>query len=325
MDRYLKKSIAVFSGWRQDSTVIFSRETVVTTLRTILVSWGRHLLLVLYIWPVLAVASEEVRIIKPQSQEDASHHYFSQLLQMALNKNVSGYSHAEVRHTPFVLEQGRAEQALKAGQHIDVYWMGTSLKRENELIAIRIPLLKGLLGYRGLIIRENERGFYKARVNWLRLNHRSVCQGMHWPDSDILERGGFRVIRSARFKSMFAMLENYRCDMFPRGIHEGPAETVAYQWQSEALGWFDQYLIYYPFPMYFFTSKETPLLAQRIKEGLELMIDDDSFTRYMENHPVTQHLFPLSQWADRVEVKLLNPELPVDTDITDTRYWIVPQ
>lgn len=284
-----------------------------------------YLLIMLMLCSAQAFSAEAVRIIKPQSQTDASHHYFSQLLQMALDKNQSEYVHAIVRHTPFVLEQGRAEQALKAGQHIDVYWMGTSLNREQELIAIRVPLLKGLLGYRGLIIRESDRSFYEARVNWLRLNHRSLCQGMHWPDSDILERGGFRVVRSARFNSMFAMLENYRCDMFPRGIHEGPAETVAYQKQSEELGWFDQYLIYYPFPMYFFTSKDNPMLAKRIKEGLELMISDGSFTEYMKSHEVTRHLFPVSQWADRVQVKLLNPELPVDTDITDTRYWVVPQ
>lgn len=285
-------------------------------------AWLLPLLLIL---SLESFASDVVRIIRPQSEQDASHHYFSALLQQALDKTQSEYGHAIVRPTPLVLEQGRAEQALKAGQHIDVYWMGTSLEREQNLAPIRIPLLKGLLGYRGLIIRESERLFFANKTNWLRLNLRSICQGMHWPDSDILERGGFRVIRSARFKSMFAMLENYRCDMFPRGIHEGPAEVLANKQASDKLGWFDQYLIYYPFPMYFFTKKDNIVLADRIAKGLEMMIDDGSFDLFMQQHPVTKHLFPLSQWTERVEVKLLNIALPADTDITDSRYWVVPE
>ncbi len=283
------------------------------------------LLPLLLIFTLESFAQEIVRIIRPQSEEDASHHYFSALLQQALDKTAAEYGSAQAQPTPFVLEQGRAEQALKAGQHIDVYWMGTSLEREQELAAIRIPLLKGLLGYRGLIIRESERLFFSKRVNWLRLNLRSICQGMHWPDSDILESGGFRVIRSARFKSMFAMLENFRCDMFPRGIHEGPAEVSAHSQNSDKLGWFDQYLIYYPFPMYFFTKKDNVVLTDRIAKGLEMMIDDGSFMTFMQQHPVTQHLFPLAQWPERVEVKLLNTQLPADTDITDRRYWVVPE
>ncbi len=283
------------------------------------------LLPLLLIFTLESFAADVVRIIRPQSEQDASHHYFSALLQLALDKTQVEYGHAIARPTPFVLEQGRAEQALKSGQHIDIYWMGTSLDREQKLSPIRIPLLKGLLGYRGLIIRESERDFFANKTNWLRLNLRSICQGMHWPDSDILERGGFRVIRSARFKSMFAMLENYRCDMFPRGIHEGPAEVTAHKKASDKLGWFDQYLIYYPFPMYFFTKKDNIVLADRITKGLEMMIDDGSFTQFMQQHPVTEHLFPLSQWTERVKVKLLNTELPADTDITDGRYWVVPE
>lgn len=269
-------------------------------------------------------ATNIVRIVPPQSEQDASHSYFSELLQLALDKTQTIYGQAVVQPVSFVLEQGRAEKALGSGQHIDVYWMGTSLKREQQLTPIRIPLLKGLLGYRGLIIRESDRSSFTHKTNWLSLTRSTICQGMHWPDSDILEHSGFRVIRSARFKSMFAMLENNRCDMFPRGIHEGPAEVSANRQTSSKLGWFDKYLIYYPFPMYFFTQKDNLILASRITQGLEMMISDGSFTLFMQQHPVSRHLFPLSQWTHRVMLDLINPDLPLYTDITNKRYWVVP-
>lgn len=268
---------------------------------------------------------EVVRIIEPQSEQDASHHYFAQLLQISLDHTEKKYGQAYVETTGYVLEQGRAERALTFGQHIDVYWMGTSLQREQSLKAIRIPLLKGLLGYRGLIIREHDRPYYQDADNWEQLTRHPACQGMHWPDSDVLQKGAFRVVRSARYTAMFSMLANHRCDIFPRGIHEGPGEVMAYSKDSEVLGWFDDWLIYYPFPMYFFTNKDSVHLAERIAEGLELMIDDGSFEQFMKQHPVTQHLFPLDQWSDRVQIKLANPELPKDTPVTNTRYWLVPE
>ena len=53
----------------------------------------------------------------------------------------------------------------------------------------------------------------------------SACQGMHWPDSDILEQAGFKVMRAVKFESMYEMLLAGRCDYFPRSVAEGYAEV----------------------------------------------------------------------------------------------------
>lgn len=268
---------------------------------------------------------EQVRIIPPQSQTDASHHYFHHLLQNALNSTAPDYGAAEVVYAPHVMEQGRAVESLNEGKWIDVYWMGTSIEREKKLTAVRIPLVKGLLGYRGYIITARlKRSFDVVSDHASVLKNLAACQGMHWPDSDILEEGGFKVVRSARYDTMFAMLKRNRCDIFPRGVHEGPAEVAEQQSQGAGLSWEDRSLIYYPFPMYFFTSRANTALAERIRLGLERMIDDGSFDDFMRAHPVTQHLFPLEQWPGKVAIRLTNPELPPDTDYLNPRYWVVP-
>ncbi|WP_140054522.1 amino acid ABC transporter substrate-binding protein [Oceanospirillum sanctuarii] len=277
--------------------------------------------------PVFAMTGEpqQIRIIPPQSKADASHHYFQQLLERALQLTEVRYGAAEVVFAPHVIEQGRAVENLNEGKWIDVYWMGTSIEREKDLNAIRIPLVKGLLGYRGFIMTARlQRSFDVVSDRASVLKSLSACQGMHWPDSDILEQGGFKVVRSARYDTLFAMLKRNRCDIFPRGVHEGPAEVANQVGQGAGISWEDNALIYYPFPMYFFTSRSNPELAERIREGLERMIDDGSFEEFMRHHEVTQHLFPLEQWPGKVSVRLTNPELPADTDYLNPRYWVVP-
>ncbi len=54
------------------------------------------------------------------------------------------------------MQQGRAILSLMQGEHVDVVWTMTSRKREKQLLPIRIPLLKGLQGYRIFIINEND-------------------------------------------------------------------------------------------------------------------------------------------------------------------------
>ncbi|MDX1398370.1 MAG: hypothetical protein R3204_07575 [Oceanospirillum sp.] len=267
----------------------------------------------------------QVRIIPPQSQSDASHHYFQQLLEQALQRTEVEFGAAEVVFAPHIIEQGRAVENLNHGKWIDVYWMGTSVSRESDLTAIRIPLVKGLLGYRGFIMTSRlQRSFEMISDPGPMLKTLSACQGMHWPDSDILEQGGFKVVRSAKYQTLFEMLKRNRCDIFPRGVHEGPAEVDRQKRKGAGVSWLDSNLIYYPFPMYFFTSHSNKALAERIRTGLELMIDDGSFETFMRHHPVTRHLFPLEQWPGKVAIRLTNPELPADTDYLNPRYWVVP-
>lgn len=290
--------------------------------------WVRALpLLLINLLPVSvgAVDLQQVRIIPPQSRSDASHHYFQHLLERALELTEVKYGPADVAFAPHVIEQGRAVENLNEGKWIDVYWMGTSIEREKSLTPIRIPLVKGLLGYRGFIMTARlQHSFDVVGDPASVLKSFSACQGMHWPDSDILEQGGFKVVRSARYDTLFSMLKRNRCDIFPRGVHEGPAEVAKQLTQSAGLNWVDHSLIYYPFPMYFFTSRSNSQLAERIREGLERMIDDGSFEDFMRHHEVTRHLFPLEQWPGKVAIRLANPELPADTDYLNSRYWVVP-
>ncbi|WP_415894062.1 hypothetical protein ACMXYN_06740 [Neptuniibacter sp. PT8_73] len=273
--------------------------------------------------PAHANQISQIKTIAPQSSYDVSHHYFVTLLQNVLETTADKYGHSQVVYSS-QMEQGRALYELTKGSKLDVYWAGTSISRERTLIPIRIPLLKGLLGFRASIIRAEDEEKFRAITSIEQLRELTACQGAHWPDSDILENAGMVVRRNPVYENMFQELAEGRCDFFPRGIHEGAGEVTARLAVYPNLTLFTDVVIYYPFPMYFFVSAKNPELAERLTTGLEKSIDDGTLEHHLQTHPVTSRLFPMDQWKDTQIFILDNPLLPRDTPIQDHRYWVKP-
>jgi hypothetical protein len=266
-------------------------------------------------------ASQVIRTTPPQSEFDISHSYFIGLLQLAIDKTENDYEPTQIKFSS-VLQQGRAFVELENNRNIDVYWSGTSIKREHRTSAIRVPLVKGMLGIRQFIIPKSKEIEFSF-VNTLDdLKKFVACQGAHWPDSDILEQAGLKVIKNPIYEGIFKQLSAGRCDYFPRGVHEGKSEVLARQSEYPNLKWYSELILYYPFPMYFFVSKDNYSLKLRIEKGLKMAVDDGSFEQFMRSHSVTAGLFPLSQWLEVRTIEIDNIQLPKNTERQDSRYWL---
>jgi len=262
-----------------------------------------------------------VRVLAAQSREDVSHGYFIELLTLTLIKSSPKYPTKAVQ----VLGEGEITHGrtlrLLSDNVIDVFWSGTNTQREQDLLPVRIPLFKGLLGYRVLLIhKSNHEKFIGIREKGLQ--SLIACQGEHWPDSDILEDNNFQVARVVRFDSMFKMLNQNRCDYFPRSIFEGYAELISAQQLYPDLMMFDDVILRYNFPMYYFVSLENPELAKQIEYGFKQANADGSLQKLMARHVVTKQLYPLSQWRDKHYIHLINNDLPPLTPINDSKLWI---
>lgn len=260
-----------------------------------------------------------VRMRGQQSSEDLSHGYFIGLMKLALAKTAGEYGPGRVEVIRYNAPQRRALVDLMVGEGLDVDWAGTNQKREESLRPIRIPLVGGLLGYRAPVIhRDSLEAFRKIRsIRMLGLY--TAVQGTHWPDADIMEDAGLKVLRVPEFGRMYKLLRRHRVDYFPRGLNEVYAEKKALA--SSELLVFDSLLIAYPLPMYFFTSKSNERLAQRIEKGLRAAIKDGSFLEYMRTHPATSPMFPLSKYADSIILRIPNDDLSDETPFEDGALW----
>ncbi len=240
-----------------------------------------------------------IRTIAPQSENDTSHQYFINIIQLAIDKSTEKYGEAQLVLSPYPMTQARWFRLLEDSTYLDIIWSGANKERQDSYLEIPIDLLGGILGVRALIIRKEDRLKFKAIKSLQKLKTLTACQAEHWPDASILKDAGLTLLTVNKFDTNFIMLTKGQCDYFPRGIHEGYSEIERYHvLLGDNLTLFDDFLIVYPFNMLFFVDKGNPLLAKRIEHGLKMAIGDGSFVKMLQQDPITSHLFPLERWAE---------------------------
>jgi len=290
------------------------------------ISVTRHaVMFILFIFGLNSVVMADsmlIRHIRPEGKLDKRNDYYIALLTLALEKTEAKYGRFRLEMNENSMLQARALLSVANKQLVDVVWSMTSKEREDALLPIRIPLLKGLLGYRVFIIREQDKGRFKRVQTLADLSLLVAGQGLDWPDVSILRANGLTVAVGASYDGLFDMLNAGRFDYFPRGMNELWAEVKAHEGKGFIVE--ERLLLKYPAPAYFFVHKDNVTLANRINEGLLLAIEDGSFDTIFYEHPTNKGVFKLTDIKNRKVFNLRNPLLPTETPLDDHRLWYLP-
>jgi hypothetical protein len=241
-----------------------------------------------------------------QKPDDASHDYFIGLLRLALIETSEEYDYAVLQTVPYP-GQERMLKLLALGAFYDVVWAGNSHIREEDLHKVPFPLFRGGLGWRGMIIRQQDIVKFSQFTSKKDLNNVIACQGLHWPDADILEHAGLSVARVGHFDAMLQMVELKRCDYLPLSIFEGQAELDVVQSSFPNLVFYQDLIIQYPLSMHFFVKSNNKQLADRLYLGLKRLYNSGDYFKYMKSHPLSHHAFPLSKFKNSKVIRLENP------------------
>jgi hypothetical protein len=271
---------------------------------------------------ILVAESKEyntLRLLQPASQLDASYDYYVQLLQLALNKTSSVPTQFDL--IPIKDKNRTNWPRLLNDGLIDIVWSGTSIEREQQAKPIRIPLLRGLLGYRVFLIHQANRSLFED-IQEAKLKKLIACQEAHWPDSEILAQNGYNLLRVTQYQLMFKMVEKRRCDYFPRAIFEARPELINAIQEYPHLAIAETVVLHYQFPVYFFVNHQQNALAEQIELGLRIALNDGSFLALMQQHPAIKHVFPLSQWHNKQFFELHNLTLPSQTPLAEAALWL---
>jgi hypothetical protein len=244
--------------------------------------------------------------------------YFSSLLVMALNASKAENELIDIVYSPRDYSQARWISMLRQDTGNFVIWTMTDTQREQQLRPIRIPLSKGLFGYRVLVIRKGEQALFDQVKNLEDLAKFIGGQGTHWPDTQIMKANGLRIVTAENTESLFRMIQAKRFDYFPRGTSEAWYELS--ERHSDKLVVENNLLLYYPTDIYFFVNRRNELLANRIEKGLEKLIDTGEFDKFFYSHPRISAAF--NKLKNRRLLKLTNPYLPPETPVDNPRYWI---
>ncbi|BCS99074.1 hypothetical protein DSLASN_47060 [Desulfoluna limicola] len=247
--------------------------------------------------------------------------YRIDLLKLAMDKTVESDGPYSIKPVAEKMTQSRGIDFLGKGERVNVGFFPTNKERELRFLSVKIPLLRGLLGYRVSLIRRGDlEGF--SRIESLdQLRQRYLAGfGSQWADMKILQGNSIPVVGAAKYENLFKMLMRKRFDYFPRGINEAWDEASDKKEAYPDLV-VDPYIaLYYPYPVYFFVNKKDVALADRIERGLSAALEDGSFKAlFMRYHKA------IIQQADLKNRKLFllnNSTLAEGTAHPDTEWWL---
>lgn len=245
--------------------------------------------------------------------------YRWRLLQLALaHATPTGMPVSPIAPYPEEVTQNRGVALLRAGA-IDVVALGTNAEREAQMRPIRIDILRGIVGYRLLVIRAGD----QRRIS--RMDDRALRQQLvfglnsQWADLPILRVNGFTVVTSTRYENLFGMLVAGRFDAFTRGLNEAARELDERRAKYPQLAVEQTHALYFPYPVYFWVRNDNQALAERIERGLRRALADGSFRALFETYHATE-IARLARERRQV-VRLVNPILRSRADEPDTRWW----
>ena len=205
---------------------------------------------------------------------------------------------------------------------LDICWYATTNEFESRMLPIRIPLYRGLLGYRVLMIREGTQSKFDNIETLDDLKRISLGQGRFWADTDILVANGLNVVKVTQYNSLFYMLDGGRFDAFPRGVHEPWYEIP--NWPDLSLTVEKHLMMQYTNPFYFFVNKNNTRLAGIIEKAFRKAIDDGSFQQYFLNDPTIKDVLLKANIDKRHVIRLKNPSLPPQTPVDEKKLWFDP-
>jgi hypothetical protein len=269
------------------------------------------LLLVSSVWGL------EVRAAM-KSKYDTTNEYPIALLKFILDK--SGVPYTITFADVGVTTQAREIALLKANELINIGWYGTSADLERDLVPVRYPIWRGLLGHRVFIINKNSQPAFD-KINTLEdLRKFRGEQGIGWSDIQILENSGLMQNESP-YDTIFAKINAGRSDYFARGITEAFREIEAVTPDFPNLVVERHVLLVYRFAAFFFTNKENPELAHALEEGFRRAYADGSFLKFFNNYPAVKAVMAQANLRNRVRIDIPNPLLTPETRAIPEMYW----
>lgn len=222
--------------------------------------------------------------------------------------------------------QTRKEFQLNSGDY-DIDWFGSTSEIEGRAIPIRVPIFRGLLGYRVFITNATTSNKLYKDMPLAELQKFKLIQGQGWGDIAVLQSGGYNNIKSiSNFKNIFKMIEHERVDLFPRSITEPYGELGSrcnlsndFKCKDKNMLIDDKLMVVYKLPMFFFVSPKRKDLIKLISNAFEN--DYEAFLEFFNNHPLIKDA--LNKMQNRSIYTITNNQsLSADTNNIPDKYWL---
>ncbi|OEZ55366.1 hypothetical protein [Duganella sp. HH105] len=278
-------------------------------------------LLALLGWHVSALALDSYVIDLNSSKSDFYNSHIRRLLVAALDASSPKYGAYDIKISTLRVQRDRLMLEMMKAQDVNLSAQVTSPEWEQKLIPVRIPVDKGVSGYRISLIDGRDQADFTALRTLAQLKAMSMGAGRQWSSTVVFARNGFTVQTGATTSGLHRMLAAHRFQHFPRAIDEALFEREEYAPAFPQLALERSMAIYVPLPRYFFVGGQ-PRLAQRLEYGLQLLVADGRFDQIF--HEFYDGLIEKAGLRKRRLFRLDNPLLSPQTPLANKAYWYDP-
>ena len=257
-------------------------------------------------------ATEKVTInVNP---ENATSVYAQQLLTQAL-----------VGSEQFELEVSNLQQPIKRDldmlkfNELNIVWHPTNRQLEKELLAVRIPIAKGLLGYQSIIVKQSRLAEFNLNNQRRLLETLSFGAQRGKADQHVYVSAGLSGVYSSNEQTLIHMLEGDRFDYLPTSTFK--AQQLILNNPQLKLAIVPDLVMSFVKPIYFFVNRDNPVLAALLQERLEKMVNSGQLDDLLNQQVFAAHTINKLNSEKLVAIELNNPILPEQTPIAVTKYW----
>lgn len=270
-----------------------------------------------------SLANDIIRIIQAHSELDKRYIYSHALLHAILENTRGEHGDYEIQLVLTDTQRNRALVEILSGETINVHVVPTKAEWEEKTIPIRIPVRKGLLGYRLFLIHKDKQETFSAIKELDELKSLRAGLRQQWSTTKAMQTLGFNVVTGSDYEGLFGMLATReRFDYFPRGVNEVFTEYKTRKDIHPEIRIEQNKALYLPLPTYIFVSPAFPSLAIRLEKGLQRIVEDGSFdVLFMEHH---RDSICEANLAMRQIFYVDNPLLTPETPFHVKEFWLDP-
>lgn len=282
------------------------------------------LILLMLALPLPAAQAETVRFPGGDTPYDKRWDFVIALLELALAKTPEGNATGDrVERLPSQA-QGRRVAELKAGNLDVAVAIGSRQLQQKPVLFIPVPLERGLLGWRLLLVNRESAARMKTVRTKAALQPFALGFVRTFADWPIMEANGLNLVPANDYKTLFSMLSARRMDYLSRGVGEIYAEYALQIDEGNTHVRIEPHLaLHYRADWFFIVNPAKPQLARRIEQGLRLAIQDGSYDRLF-----AAHFGKLLTWArldQRTVIELDNPDAPDLGTALPADWWWQPK
>ena len=173
---------------------------------------------------------------------------------------------------------------------------------------IDIPVCRGILGHRLLIIQKEHAERFSGISSIEQLQEMTIGIPETWADADLFRMNGFKVSEQGHLEDIFTRLLARKFDYIALGANEVEAIFDNLAGLNKKLTIEPNLLIYYPLPLVFYVHPDKYALARVIKNGLQVAMENGKHQCLFDaHHPNISQRLGLDE---RQTFQLKNPYLP---------------